>query len=116
MRYGGAYKSYGPQYVRGIQEMDGKTSDGNMWVTYSMNKEEIVKYTYTGERKVTPKYTIVQRCIHPIYKDKFKPDYDVLWYFRSKSNAEYLKNMWERQDRESDIFHRLSDFSIAFNR
>jgi hypothetical protein len=41
MRYGGAYKSYGPQYVRGIQEMDGKPTDGNMWVTYSMNKEDM---------------------------------------------------------------------------
>lgn len=41
LRYGGAYKSYGPQYVRGIQEMDGKPKDGNMWVTYSMNKEDI---------------------------------------------------------------------------
>ncbi|MBK8953551.1 MAG: exo-alpha-sialidase [Chitinophagaceae bacterium] len=41
MRYGGAYKSYGPQYVRGIQEMDGKPPDGNMWVTYSMNKADM---------------------------------------------------------------------------
>ncbi len=41
MRYGGAYKSYGPQYVRGIQEMYGKPADGNMWVTYSMNKEDM---------------------------------------------------------------------------
>ena len=41
LRYGGAYKSYGPQYVRGIQEMDGKPPGGNMWVTYSMNKEDI---------------------------------------------------------------------------
>ncbi len=41
MRYGGAYKSYGPQYVRGIQEMDGNPPGGNMWVTYSMNKEDI---------------------------------------------------------------------------
>ncbi|NCI48182.1 exo-alpha-sialidase [Sediminibacterium soli] len=41
MRYGGAYKSYGPQYVRGIQEMDGKPADGNLWVSYSMNKEDI---------------------------------------------------------------------------
>jgi hypothetical protein len=41
MRYGGAYKSYGPQYVRGIQEMDGTPPDGNMWVTYSMNKEDM---------------------------------------------------------------------------
>lgn len=41
LRYGGAYKSYGPQYVRGIQEMDGKPADGNMWVGYSMNKEDM---------------------------------------------------------------------------
>ena len=41
MRYGGAYKSYGPQYVRGIQEMDGRPPYGNMWVTYSMNKEDM---------------------------------------------------------------------------
>lgn len=41
MRYGGNYKSYGPQYVRGIQEMNGAPPDGNVWVTYSMNKEDI---------------------------------------------------------------------------
>jgi hypothetical protein len=41
MRYGGAYKSYGPQYVRGIPEMDGVPPDGNLWVTYSMNKEDL---------------------------------------------------------------------------
>ena len=41
MRYGGAYKSYGPQYVRGIQEMDSQPADRNMWVTYSMNKEDM---------------------------------------------------------------------------
>jgi Sialidase-like, CBM domain len=41
LRYGGAYKSYGPQYVRGIQEMDGTPPGKNLWVTYSMNKEDI---------------------------------------------------------------------------
>lgn len=41
MRYGGNYKSYGPQYIRGIPETDGKPSDGNMWLTYSMNKEDM---------------------------------------------------------------------------
>ena len=41
MRYGGAYKSYGPQYVRGIQEMDGNPPGSDMWVTYSMNKEDM---------------------------------------------------------------------------
>lgn len=41
MRYGGAYKSYGPQYVRGIIEGNGIPPDGKLWVTYSMNKEDI---------------------------------------------------------------------------
>jgi hypothetical protein len=41
MRYGGNYKSYGPQYVRGIQEGDGVPPGKRFWVTYSMNKEDI---------------------------------------------------------------------------
>ena len=41
MRYGGNYKSYGPQYVRGIMEGNGTPSDGHLWVTYSMNKEDM---------------------------------------------------------------------------
>ena len=41
MRYGGNYKSYGPQYTRGIQEGNGIPSDKNLWVGYSMNKEDM---------------------------------------------------------------------------
>ncbi|HAK80254.1 MAG TPA: six-hairpin glycosidase [Runella sp.] len=41
MRYGGNYKSYGPQYVRGMEEGNGTPPDKNLWVTYSMNKEDI---------------------------------------------------------------------------
>jgi hypothetical protein len=41
MRYGGNYKSYGPQYVRGIIEGNGKPADNKLWVTYSINKEDI---------------------------------------------------------------------------
>lgn len=41
MRYGGSYKSYGPQYVRGIQERNPQPADGKLWVTYSENKEDI---------------------------------------------------------------------------
>lgn len=41
MRYGGNYKSYGPQYVRGIMEGNGTPPDGKLWVTYSMNKEDM---------------------------------------------------------------------------
>ncbi|WP_265842511.1 exo-alpha-sialidase [Pedobacter sp. PLR] len=41
MRYGGNYKSYGPQYIRGILEGNGQPDKQNMWLTYSMNKEDI---------------------------------------------------------------------------
>jgi hypothetical protein len=40
-RYEGHEKSFGPQYVRGIIEGNGTPPDGNLWVTYSMNKEDI---------------------------------------------------------------------------
>ncbi len=41
IRYGGNYKSHGPQYVRGIIPGNGTPPDGNMWLTYSVNKEDI---------------------------------------------------------------------------
>jgi hypothetical protein len=41
LRYKGAEKSRGPQYVRGILENNGTPPDNNLWVTYSMNKEDL---------------------------------------------------------------------------
>lgn len=41
MRYGGNYKSHGPQYVRGIQEGNGIPEDGDLWLSYSVNKEDM---------------------------------------------------------------------------
>lgn len=41
MRYGGNYKSFGPQYIRGIEEGNGEPKDGDLWAAYSMNKEDI---------------------------------------------------------------------------
>jgi len=40
-RYGGLYKDYGPAYVRGIEEGNGTVPDKNMWLTYSLSKEDI---------------------------------------------------------------------------
>ena len=41
MRYAGQFKSFGPQYVRGIQEGNGVPQDSDLWVTYSVNKEDM---------------------------------------------------------------------------
>ena len=54
MRYGGNYKSYGPQYVRGIQEGNGIPYDKNLWVTYSMNKEDMWVSRIPVPVKITP--------------------------------------------------------------
>jgi hypothetical protein len=41
MRYQGHFKSDGPQYLRGILPGNGMVPDGNMWLAYSVNKEDI---------------------------------------------------------------------------
>lgn len=41
LRHGGQFKSYGPQYTRGIQEGNGTPKDSDLWVTYSNNKEDM---------------------------------------------------------------------------
>ncbi len=40
-RYDGALKDFGPQYVRGILEGNAKYPKGAMWLTHSVNKEDI---------------------------------------------------------------------------
>lgn len=40
-RHWGNYKNYGPQYTRGILEGNGTPKDNDLWVTYSMNKEDL---------------------------------------------------------------------------
>jgi hypothetical protein len=41
MRFIGLFKNAGPQYVRGIEEGNGKPPGQYLWDTYSMNKEDI---------------------------------------------------------------------------
>jgi len=40
-RFLGMYKAFGPQYVRGIVEGNGIPPGNDLWVTYSVNKEDI---------------------------------------------------------------------------
>ncbi len=40
-RFTGLWKDFGPQYKRGIIEGNGNPPDDHMWLTYSMNKEDI---------------------------------------------------------------------------
>jgi len=67
-------------------------------VFYSVNKEDIVSF----KGNIVKKYSIVMRQIQPIHEDIFKPDHDVLWYFRSKSNAEWMVEHWKREDDEQN--------------
>jgi len=40
-RFNGKYKDFGPQYNRIVEEGNGSTPGTDLWVTYSMNKEDI---------------------------------------------------------------------------
>ena len=40
-RYGGRDKNLGPQYMRGIAECNPQSPDGDVWLVYSNNKEDI---------------------------------------------------------------------------
>jgi hypothetical protein len=40
-RFFGRWKDYGPQYVRGIAEGNGNPPGDDLWVTYSINKEDM---------------------------------------------------------------------------
>jgi hypothetical protein len=58
-RFMGRWKDFGPCYMRGIIEGNGNPPDNDMWLSYSMNKEDIwisriptpVKYSVKGHIK-----------------------------------------------------------------
>ena len=75
-----------------------------------MNKEDIVSF----KGNIVKKYTICTRQIQPKHKDIFKPDHDLLWYFKSKSNAEWLIDIWKRDD--GILFYNTADITLTFTR
>lgn len=40
-KYAGLYKNLGPQYIRGICEHNPKPDDNALWLTYTVNKEDV---------------------------------------------------------------------------
>jgi hypothetical protein len=56
-RFAGLYKNAGPQYVRGIEEGNGKPPGSYLWNTYSMNKEDI----WVSRTRVPVTGTVSQR-------------------------------------------------------
>ena len=69
---------------------------------YTVAKEDYwITYPHSGKRKMVKKYSMAPRYIGARYKDKFRPDHEKLWYFRSEQNAKYLINIWKRQDNET---------------
>lgn len=74
MRYGGNYKSYGPQYVRGITENNGTPPDGNLWVSYSVNKEDI----WVASVPV-PVTSTVSKDVHDVFNELSNGEELKLW-------------------------------------
>ena len=86
---------------------------------YTMNKEEFIGVT----GRPVEKYTIVTRRVSKKFETVFKPDYDMLLYFRTKESAEFHKSRlihWDEhvvRSREiGEEFHRQAEHTITFNR
>lgn len=56
-----------------------------------------------AKRRLVQKYSIAPGYIDSEFRDRFRPDHELLWYFRSKQNAEYLIDLWKKQDRYETV-------------
>lgn len=123
MRYGGQYKSRGPQYVRGIQEGNGQPADGKMWLTYSMNKEDI--WVSSVPVPVVCKAAAHQKDVFNEMEDGKELDYwntyDLVWApVKMKKDAQGVKclTMGDKDPfdyaKAEKIFPASSAFSVSF--
>ncbi len=78
----------------------------------------VLKEDYVHRGVTLPRYSIIERTISIDKRYKFKVNNDMVWYFRSESNADYLIRIWKKQDGISggEVFHKQSDIIITFNR
>lgn len=79
----------------------------------------VLKEDYVHRGVTLPRYSIIERTISIDKRYNFKSNNDMVWYFRSISNAEYLVNIWKRDDRMTlggENMHYNSDITITFNR
>ena len=81
---------------------------------YSVAKENITLTYLNGREKVIQKYGIATRWISKVDKNRFRPNHELFWYFKSKSNAEWLIEHWKRDD--GIAFHGQADITLTFRR
>ncbi len=65
---------------------------------YSVTKQRIVGFLMS-----TPKYQIKELVMTEQMLETFIPDHAYYWYFGSKSNAEWLIDIWKKQDSKDGI-------------
>jgi hypothetical protein len=124
MRYSGNEKSYGPQYLRGIMPGNGEVPDGNMWLTYSVNKEDI-----WVSRVTVP---ILSKVSDPIHEELSKYDdlsqltrwniYSPIWARVSIDKAPNGRNALKLSDKDpydyakaEHLFPESKNFAIEFS-
>lgn len=74
MRYTGLFKNLGPQYVRGILEGNGNPPGSFLWLTYSVNKEDI----WVSRTRI-PVIEMVTEHVNENFNDKVCVDELELW-------------------------------------
>lgn len=83
-------------------------------VFYTMNKQVIT--SISGE--ILPKYIIIHRYVSKKFENGFRPDYDKLYYFKTRESAEFYKRRLIHWDEHvvGEVFNEQSDIRITFER
>ncbi len=124
-RFYGRWKDFGPCYVRGIVEGNGNPPGNDMWLTYSMNKEDIwvsripVPIRYKVESDVNDDFETMKVGENidewNIYAPKWAP-VNVVEFAASKNKCLQLKDK-DRYDyaRAIRVFKESKNLALTFS-
>ncbi|WP_079911871.1 exo-alpha-sialidase [Paenibacillus sp. 32352] len=108
MRYSGHYKDYGPQYIRGIEAGNRTPTGRDMWLTYSVNKEDI-----WVSRVPVPVKLLVEQPVQDTFDDLPAGGYVEGWNIYSCQWAQVTIEPFPSADNKSLRLHNMDPYDYC---
>lgn len=108
MRFSGHYKDYGPQYIRGIEAGSQTPTGSEMWLTYSVNKEDI-----WVSRVPVPVELRVEKPVRDIFDDMPAGGYVKGWNIYSCQWAQVSVEPFPSPDNKSLKLHNKDPYDYS---
>ncbi|WP_282936380.1 hypothetical protein [Paenibacillus sp. RC67] len=108
MRFSGHYKDYGPQYIRGIEAGNPLPTGSDMWLTYSVNKEDI-----WVSRVPAPAELRVDKPVRDLFDDMPTGGYVRDWNIYSCQWAQVSIEPFPSQTNKSLRLHNMDPYDYS---